>query len=206
MTQDRPGASAQLFAAVAAGGMIVCAVGSALAGHPRVVALSTSPVSAVESPPVQYQDRYVTNTEERFRVTSPAKMRNLPTADGTTITGTFSPGTILTGRQVYAVNGDHRWLRTEQAGGIGYVWSGNLAAEEATATAEVSTARSDVAASEPVSPNRAETEISGERPARQPMARDLGADEPRVACILPNGQEARMSREACIQNAGVVPN
>lgn len=66
-------------------------------------------------------------------VTSPARVRNHPSANGSAVLKTMQPGEILSGEWVPADHGPGRWLRVELASleiedawPYGYVWEGNL--------------------------------------------------------------------------------
>jgi hypothetical protein len=206
------GRTALHVATAGAAAMILFAAGSAIMGHDRPVPLGNSTVEPADA----YKDRFVTGLDETFVTTGTARLRDFPTLDGSRILATLDPGTRLSGRRVYAAGGSGEWLRTEHAGLVGYLWTGNLTVEAAleadapaAPTGDAGVAQDAVNGTAPAEPADAaprqdEASREPDRPTRQ---RGKAAPRPKadtgIRCMLPDGEEARMSYDECTRNAGV---
>lgn len=71
----------------------------------------------------QYSDNFL-GQEVRVNVNAPARVRTLPTSDGSSVLGSLPVGTTTAGRWVVGRDPNTRWLK--QTDTKGYVWEGNL--------------------------------------------------------------------------------
>lgn len=71
-----------------------------------------------------------------LRVIGEANVRNYPTANGTSVDHTLSPGQRVHGREVAAFDPTTRWFKLTSGG---YLWAGNLAGDDGVSVAATRT-------------------------------------------------------------------
>lgn len=69
-----------------------------------------------------YTDKFLSGEVEMLAI-GEARVRTFPTVEGSQVSETLSPGTLVSGRLVEGGDPETRWLRVQ---GGGYVWEGNL--------------------------------------------------------------------------------
>lgn len=223
MSEPRPGALALKLAAGTSMLAVLFAILSAVLGEraPASIAAADSN-SAVGS--AAYQDRFVSGEEENFRLTGTARLRDLPTTGGSSVIGTFSAGDLLSGKRVVGANGSSQWVRIDRGGSAGYLWTGNLeivpAASEPAVDAPSGASSgaegqgAETTAAPPAAPverpaefRAAERRTAAAGPVRKAPRRaespgQTGAADG-ISCLLPLGQQARMSADECTRQGGV---
>lgn len=151
-----------------------------------------------------YRDNFVTFADESFRATGPARVRSLPTTRDSTVYSSLSAGELVTGRWVMGVDGASRWLRIDRNGSSpGYIWERNLARADTATQAPQDVSLDQANPVQTATPPQAAP--SDPRPSRRrEAATPIAQPEPGIVCVLPAGDEVRLSVQQCRLRSGVV--